>query len=189
MAKSNDNVVTHGLSGKVGNMLQFSQRAGKTIVGKIPNRSGIIPTNKQIEVMEKFQEGVVYAKSAIADPATRATYEAFTVEGVTAFNLALADYCVAPEIKSVDTSLYTGVIGDKITVKATDNFMVKTVKLSIHKADNTLIEEGLAMQDDLNALLWVYTATAANAAVSGTKITATATDLPGNNTVQDTIMP
>ena len=36
MAKQSNNVVTHGLSGKVGDLLVFSQRAGKTVVGKAP---------------------------------------------------------------------------------------------------------------------------------------------------------
>ena len=36
MAKQTNNVVTHGLSGKVGDLLVFRQRAGKTVVGKAP---------------------------------------------------------------------------------------------------------------------------------------------------------
>lgn len=36
MAKSKNNVVTHGLSGKIGDMLVFSQRNGQTIVGMAP---------------------------------------------------------------------------------------------------------------------------------------------------------
>ncbi len=106
MAKFKENVVTHGLSGKVGNMLQFSQRAGKTIVGKIPNRSGLIPTDKQEQVMEKFQEGAVYARTAMADPVTKALYEAATPDGQTAYNVALGDYCSSPKIKLVDVTGY-----------------------------------------------------------------------------------
>ena len=39
MAKSRNNIVTHGMSGKIGDLLVFRQRFGKTIVGKIPNRT------------------------------------------------------------------------------------------------------------------------------------------------------
>ncbi len=189
MARQKNNVVTHGTSGKVGDLLLFSQRGGKTIIGKIPDRSGLIPTDKQLQVQEKFQEGVVYAKTAIADPATKALYDAVAAEDQTAFNMALADFCVAPEIKSVDHSHYTGVIGNKIIVKAIDNFMVKSVKLELRKPDNSLIEEGDAVQDPVNGLLWDYTATVTNPAVSGTKIIVKAADLPGNITEKDEIIP
>ena len=37
MAKSNNNVITHGLSGKVGDIIVFSQRGGKTIISKAPS--------------------------------------------------------------------------------------------------------------------------------------------------------
>ena len=190
MAKfKNSNAITHGLSGKFADVLVFRQRAGETFIGKIPaSRTGEL-TDKQIQVQERFTEGAQYAKSVIADPATKALYDAVAVDPQTAFNLALGDYCSPPEIKSVDVSLYAGVVGNKITVKAIDNFMVKHVKLEIRKPDNSLIEEGDAVQDPRNGLLWVYTTTAANAAVSGTKIIAKAIDLPGNITEQDEIMP
>lgn len=189
MAKFKDNVVTHGLSGKVGNMLQFSQRAGKTIVGRIPNRSGIIPTDKQEQVIEKFQEGAVYARTAMADPAIKALYEAGTPEGQSPYNVALGDYCSAPKIKLVDVTGYKGIIGDIITVKAIDNFMVKTVKVRIEKLDGTLIEAGDAVQDAMNGNKWNYTATVANAQISGIKVIAEARDLPGNITTKEELMP
>ena len=188
MAKSKDNIVTHGLSGKVGNMLVFRQRAGKTIVGKVPVRKGIQPSDKQIAVLEKFQDGVIYAKSAIADPVTKAKYQACAVDGQTAYNLALADYCVAPEIKSIDVSNYNGGIGDTIIVKATDNFMVKGVKLSIQKLDGTMIEEGDALQDEQKVIEWVYTATVTNATPGNIKVVAQAHDLPGNITVKEQVL-
>ena len=34
MAKQTNNVITHGLSGKVGDLLVFRQRAGKTVIAK-----------------------------------------------------------------------------------------------------------------------------------------------------------
>ena len=36
MAESKNNIVSHGLSGKVGDLLVFSQRNGKTVVSKVP---------------------------------------------------------------------------------------------------------------------------------------------------------
>jgi len=36
MAESKNNIITHGLSGKVGDLIVFSQRNGKTIVSRAP---------------------------------------------------------------------------------------------------------------------------------------------------------
>ena len=38
MAKQGYNVVTHGTSGKIGDLLVFRQRDGKTIISKIPQK-------------------------------------------------------------------------------------------------------------------------------------------------------
>jgi len=39
MAESKNNIVSHGLSGKVGDLLVFSQRNGKSVVSKAPKDS------------------------------------------------------------------------------------------------------------------------------------------------------
>lgn len=39
MAESKNNIITYGLSGKIGNILVFSQRNGKTIVSQAPKKS------------------------------------------------------------------------------------------------------------------------------------------------------
>jgi hypothetical protein len=43
MAKSRNNVVTHGLSGLIGDLLVFRQRANKTIVANRPKLSAKLP--------------------------------------------------------------------------------------------------------------------------------------------------
>lgn len=48
MAESKNNIVTHGLSGKVGDLLVFSQRNGKTIVSKAPKeRTGELQISRK----------------------------------------------------------------------------------------------------------------------------------------------
>ncbi len=74
MAKQSNNVVTHGLSGKIGDLLVFRQRGGKTIVAKMP-----VKTTKESEKQKhrrKFQQGVLYGKAAMADPGTKELYKA-----------------------------------------------------------------------------------------------------------------
>ena len=54
MAQSKNNIVTHGLSGKVGDILVFSQRNGKTIVSKAPKERTGEASAKQKEQIAKF---------------------------------------------------------------------------------------------------------------------------------------
>jgi hypothetical protein len=179
MAQSKDNIITHGLSGKVGNILVFSQRNGKTYVSKVPKQSTKEPTAGQVAHQQKFQLAIIYGKSAIANPATKAEYEAEAEIDESAFNVAVADMLQAPEIDSIDLSGYTGKVGEKIVIIATDDFKVTSVTVNISNADGTLVEEGAAVLGN-SGVDWVYTTTAVNASLAGDKITVEASDLPGN---------
>jgi hypothetical protein len=63
MAKSENNIVTHGLSGKIGDLLVFRQIGGKTIVSNAPRKSNS-ESESQKEHRRKFQRAVMYAKAA-----------------------------------------------------------------------------------------------------------------------------
>jgi predicted membrane-bound mannosyltransferase len=179
MAKQKGNVVTHGLSGKIGDLLIFRQVNGQTVVSKIPERSQTA-SEKQKEQRKRFQRATVYAKAAVDDPETKALYagEAGKSKGKTAYNIAVADFFNAPDIETVDLSDYTGSVGDTVRVAATDDFLVKSVYVSIVDADGATVEEGDAVRGTGN--LWIYTATKHNDSVSGYRIEITASDLPGN---------
>ena len=180
MATSN-NIITHGLSGKVGDILVFSQRNGKTVVGKLPDKSHVQQSEKQKQTVQKFQEAVIYAKSALADAATKATYDKEAKEGQTAYNVAVADFFNAPQIDSIDLSQYTGQANESIVIKATDDFKVKQVIVAIYNSDGSLVEKGDAKLD-VSGLHWVYLTTVVNEQLSGDKIVVQATDMPGNLT-------
>lgn len=132
----------------------------------------------------RFQEAVIYGKSVLADPTTKALYEEKTAPGKSAYNVAVADYFNAPNIKEVDLSNYTGEEGSTIRIKATDDFEVADVQVKIANADGTLVEVGNAvLQSD--GLFWLYTATKLNESLQGDKITVTVSDIPGNNTIEE----
>jgi hypothetical protein len=59
MAQFKDNIIIHGLSVKVGNILVFSQRNGKTIVGKVPRKSTKDDTPAQEVHKQKFQKAII----------------------------------------------------------------------------------------------------------------------------------
>ncbi|GIJ97564.1 hypothetical protein CAPN001_21330 [Capnocytophaga stomatis] len=180
MAESKNNIITHGLSGKVGDLLVFSQRNGKTIVSQKPTKK-TITSEKVKEQMAKFQQATIYAKTALKNPAVKEEYqsEADKKQGVTAYNVAVADMLQAPKIEQIDLSGYTSQVGDTIKVRAYDDFKVVSVTIHIYNSDGSLVEEGNAVD---NGLDWVYTATQINADLSGDKIVARATDLPTNTT-------
>lgn len=179
MAQSRNNVITHGLSGKVGDILVFSQRNGKTIVSKTPKERKGEASIKQKEQMAKFQEAIIYAKSALLDPITQELYAAASKsrKGISTYNVAVADLLNAPKIEEIDVNNYSGEINDTISVKVTDDFQVVAVKVIINNGDGSLVEQGNAT---LKGIKWIYTATVKNDDLSGDKITIQATDIPEN---------
>lgn len=181
MAESKNNVVTHGLSGKVEDLLVFSQRNGKTIVSKVPQeRTGELSDKQEVQKL-KFQRAVLYAKTVMNDVDKKQMYEAMSDDskGISAYNVAVADLLNAPKIQEINLSTYTGNPGDIIRIIATDDFEVVSVIVKIENADGSLVEEGNAVN---NGAEWVYTATVLNADLSGDKITIIASDNPANLT-------
>ena len=179
------NLVTKGLSGKLGDSLVFRKVGDKTIVSTVPTTTKE-PTEKQKAQRERFQMAVLYAKSQMDDPATKAAYEA-EARGAgqpNAYNIAVADFFRAPDIEDVDLSAYTGAKNDTIRIRAIDDFKVKTVRVEIYNADGTEVENGEAVQQT-NGLDWVYTATTVNEDLSGDRIVIKASDIPGNITEQE----
>ncbi len=181
MAKSNNNVITHGLSGKIGDLLVFRQVRGKTVVSKMPQMPAKSSESQQAH-HRRFQQGVLYGKAAVNDPATSGLYaERAAAQKRTAFNVAVADFFNAPDIEHVDISDYTGQPGDIIRIRVHDDFMVKSVTVNIANADGSLVEEGEA-QPDASGYVWTYTATQANESLDGDRIAISASDMPGNIT-------
>jgi hypothetical protein len=178
MAKQKGNVVTHGLSGKVGGMLVFRQTAGGTVVQSPPRTSGNV-TEAQLAHQRKFQRAVLYSTGAVSDPKLEAAYVAKAKPGQTARNVAVADFFHAPDISAVDMSGYGGQAGDVIRIEVTDDFTVKAVKVSISNADGSPVEEGYAVQE-ATGYEWTYTTTAKNESLEGDRIEIFASDTPGN---------
>jgi hypothetical protein len=179
MAKSKNNVITYGLSGKIGDLLVFRQRDGITVVSKMPEQQKEA-SEKQTANRKRFQQAAVYAKIAVEDAETKDLYgeQAKKRKGLTAYNVAVADFFNAPDIDTVDLSAYTGSVDDQIRIIVSDDFAVKSVHVQINNADGSLVEQGFALRGAGN--LWTYIATENNESLDGDKILITASDLPGN---------
>jgi len=188
MAKSRNNVVTHGLSGLIGDLLVFRQRANKTIVADRPRITTKQPSAIQMEIRERFKRATRYAKSALKDLVLKARYQLAAKSGQSAHNVAFADYQKSPEFyDEVSLASYSGTVGDEIVVSVIDDFKVSTVYLEINAPGGAILEEGYAVQSE-NELDWIYTTTVANSEVAGTQIIFTATDYPGNKTVLEKLL-
>jgi len=187
MAESKNNVITHGLSGKVGDMIVFSTRNGKTIVSSKPKARTGEPSDVQKAHQAKFQQAILYAKAAINDPATMQDYKDAAGDGVTPYNVAVADFFHAPDILKVDISNYGGKVGDTIKITVTDDFKVKEVSVRILNIDGTQVEHGMAIENS-GTYEWIYTATAINENLNGDKIVIEASDMPGNVSEKEEII-
>jgi hypothetical protein len=184
MAKQKGNVVTYGLSGKIGDLLVFRQVNGQTIVSKMPEQSKTL-SEKQIAHRKRFQQAVFYSQKALDAPETGELYKAAAKKskGKRPDNIAVADFFNAPDIQNVDLSGYTGAAGEQILIEVSDDFAVKTVTVNITNADGSLVEEGEAVKSSGNE--WIYTTTQNNECLCGDKIVVSASDLPGNIDVKD----
>lgn len=170
-------------SGKVGDQFVARKWKGKYVIAAVPQ----FPDNRgfsdaQRSQQYRFREAVSYGRAMLGVPEMMEIYEA-EADGkdLTAFNAAVRDYLRAPELLEVDLSGYNGMPGEEIRVKAIDDVLVRSVEVAI-VADDQVLEQGMASQDDLNSLLWVYTTTEINEHASFV-VRVTVTDLPDNRTV------
>ncbi|WP_320054697.1 hypothetical protein [uncultured Acetobacteroides sp.] len=159
MAEVKNNIVTQGVSGKLGDMIVFRQVHGRTIIAAKPKQSEK-KSEKQVEHQKRFQSAVIYGKAATADPAKKAEYEAGKGDKYnSAYQVAVADFLNAPDIQEVNLKGYKGNVGDVITIRVTDDFKVAEVTVAIRNPDGTLLEKGNAVQQPGGAD-WCYKATA-----------------------------
>lgn len=182
MAYVKANIFTKGASGTVGDMMNFRVRKGKTVIAVKRGPNTKPPTEEQQETNERFIVASLYAQYAMKDPAIKALYQKAAKGGQTAYNVALRDAMNPPVVDDLDISGYKGTVGDLIAIKARDVITPKSVTVVISSQTGTVLEQGNAVINTKDRRFWIYTVTAANAALTGTRVAVTATDLPGNIT-------
>jgi len=181
MANSNNSVITGKLRGILGKELVFREWDGKTVVAKAPKARTGLATAPQVKIQESFTLATKYAKSVMdgADQGIRDAYTSRLKPRQNLFSRAVADFMSPPVVHNVGSGAYNGVVGSTITIRAVDDFRVTGVQVEIYAASGTLLEKGNAVQQT-NGVDWIYTTTQANAVLAGSKISAIATDVPGN---------
>ena len=94
MSKVKDNLVTEGLSGKIGHRYCFRSKNGKTILYRLGIRSGEM-TDAQLEAQEKFKLASQQARADLANPSKKAEWEAVAQSSSkfsTAYGAAMSHY-------------------------------------------------------------------------------------------------
>jgi hypothetical protein len=129
----------------------------------------------------KFKDAAKYAKAQMGNAASKAEYaKACTADKNTPYRVALTDYLTPPVIHYIRASGYDGTSGSVITIKATDDFRVVRVTVSIHDASGRWLENGDATCQRLKPWIWKYLTTVSNPKPEGTVIKVVAFDKPGN---------
>lgn len=187
MSQIKNNLLLHGISGMLGNLLVFRMIRGKLVVSNRPKRTGIL-TEHQKMMKGRFLRAVQYARAQMDIPESKAEYETgITMKKHSAYHVALTDHLIAPVIKVVDTSRYTGKPGDSIKILAHDDFKVVSVFVTIRDNDSVVIEQGEAEFKIGSWDEWRYTAKAVNMNVEGCKIEVRVSDKAGNVTVKECV--
>jgi hypothetical protein len=156
MAKVLDNLVTEGLSGKLGRRLVFRKgRNGKTILAVRPVTSeNRVFNDTQLAQQEAFRQATQYAVVAKDNPIYVNLAKG---ADATAYNLAVADWFGQPKVLEIDPSGWTGQIGQTIRIMAKDDTHVASVHVVIDDAHGTIFEQGEAVRAE--GLWWTYTTT------------------------------
>jgi hypothetical protein len=181
MAHADNSIITGKFKGSLGKQLVFREWDGKTVVAKAPKKRSGDPTAEQAQKQEKFLLASRYAKSIVKsnDQSLAEAYATALRPRQNVYSRALEDFMSSPIVHFINTKKYRGEAGDKIVVRAHDDFRLTDVKIEMYDSDGKLLETGYAEQNT-NGLDWTYTATQNNKLNAGGKIKAIATDIPGN---------
>jgi hypothetical protein len=178
MQKVKFNKLIDNISGRVGDLI-FYQADGQNLSRTVPQATLEERSVKQEANSGRFTAAQRYAATALADPALKAAYKALCRGHQNPRNLAIRDAMRPPVVGSIHLEGYAGKPGQVVQVKATDDFRVAEVKVTIRGPQGELIEEGLAeLKSDKGD--WCYTARMEVPSGQTVSVTAAAKDNPGN---------
>ncbi|MCX6306486.1 MAG: hypothetical protein NT040_16100 [Bacteroidetes bacterium] len=178
MARTKNNCITYGTSGKLGNLLFTSDGNMRSK----PNTSNRVWSPLQIVQQNRFASAKEYARMAISDPELNAFYaaKARRKHGLGAWHLAISDYCHPPKISSAYFQNFKGKPGDEVRIMAFDDFQLTEVRVSFAHATG-IFEEGSAQLINFGTD-WLYRMKSSVVCSPGLTVTIQARGLPGNVT-------
>jgi hypothetical protein len=180
MARSNNNLLTKGLSGMVGKQIVFRTWNGKTFISVAPKKpKKQSPVQK--ENRSKFKRATIYAKSMMKDPVKKAEYKeiARKLQLPNAYTAAITDYMRNPQIEALYLANYSGKVNEEIKVAASKKgFEIQEVEVVAVDQNGVVIEEGKAEKGLGNE--WIYRTSCNNEDKESTKFLIRIRDRTGN---------
>jgi hypothetical protein len=180
MARLKGNIAMKGVSGMLGANIVFRQVGEKTVLSNRPTKRKRLSPGQKTTV-KRFTRAQRYAKERMTDPAMKALYKkGITAKKTSAYAVAASDFLNPPKLHYIKVPDYNGAVDTVITIKATDDFRVASVDVSITNGHGVLLETGPATAYRLKPFIWKYKTTVMNTAVSGTIVKVTAKDYANN---------
>lgn len=187
MAKQSNNSVMASTRGMFNKQVVFKNRGGQSYVSGPPKKRGNKKsTASQLDTQESFKRAARYGRLVMEVPELKAAYKKVATPLQSAYNIAFRDAFNPPIVERVLTVGYKGLVGDVIVIDAFDDFKINNVRVEIFSAAGELIEDGACEVDFKGS--WRYTVTRANTPIVGTKIKATAFDIPENEGFLEVIL-
>lgn len=177
MPKIRKNIVLTGLSGGIEKKILIKDYGCRSVMSAFPDRSNVEMSPQQIKSVNRFREAMVYAKTQMADPISKAEYKNKARDMQRPHNLAVADFLNPPEIHAIELKWFKGCSGDLVSIHATDDFKVVRVLLEVFDHLNQLLEKGDAV---CVAGKWQYILQNSYKQTHGMRFVAKAWDKPGN---------
>ncbi len=183
------NALLVGASGKFGDTHVYRKVRGRLQMAATPAPRKKLSAAQKATV-GRFKTAKVYAMNVKNRfPELYAEYRKRTTTRLfSAYLVALTDSLNSPIVHYIKTKEYTGVIGDIISVKATDDFRVVRVTVVICDARNKRLESGEAVRELRKPQMWKYKATTVIENLEGVKIMVTAMDHTGNKTMKEVVL-
>jgi hypothetical protein len=178
MATLKLNAFMNALHGAIGDLVVVGK--GDNLYVQRRARKRPPPTGAQEAQIGRFALASRWARTALADPAVKAAYQAACRGNQTAHNLAIKDFLHPPAVASIAVAGYHGQPGDSVRIVATDDFKVTRVLVQVRRMDGDLLEEGAATSSGTDHS-WLYRCQTEVPPGTTVLIEATAWDLPGNH--------
>lgn len=175
MAIVKDNILLQLVRGSLGDQLTIYERNGQVIMAKKRGPSKKKASERQVEARRRMKIAAAHAKAVLRDPELKAYYASKAGPGQNAYNMALKDAYLAPELQEITVEDTT------VTVTAKNEFRVAEVEVSILNETGKVVEKGKAVLR-WNGVDWYYKAAHLP---KGGKAVVVVRDLPGNEVTRE----
>ena len=177
MARVKLNPIIDQVQGKIGDLV-FRNYGGDTVLSRLPDLSGVVPTAGQEAQRVRFRDAAFYGRVVLEDPPARAFYEEVAARRKQPlFSVIVGDYLNSPVVDAIDAAAYAGATGDPILVRAHDDVEVTAVTVTLTDDAGAELETGPAVSDGGS---WRYEAQTDVPSGTAVVVTARASDRPGN---------